>query len=586
MKEPFAYGRGPGESHWSLHHGSVLDVVREYPENHFDAVLCDDPYGLGTREPTAEEIAAYVLGRAAVDMGGDFMGKDWTIPSVTEWREILRVLKPGSPMLAFAGSRTQDLVTIGIRAAGFEIGDSVHWYYTQSMPKPASTTDVYIDLYFGVEREVVGERMLTGNAAVDTKTKGGTLGIQVGTVPPKKVPITAATTELAKRWEGYGQTLKPAYEPATLAWKPFEGTIAANIEKWDVGALNIRECRAGLAGGTKKLIDPDQVTKAGNALKGSVDGSLNRWGTIPTGTGRWPANVLATHDERCVPKGTKLVRSGTAVKHNGVSVDTPSWGGTSLGAYPEGTPDAGYAGPDGLEETDAWDCHPDCPVAIIDRQSGERPSTLTGRADAGERHDNPGDNGGKSMFGGGNSAVYADDGTAAKCFVKCNWSELDAADRIFFASKVARLEREFGCEHLPLKSAAECTDRPEGSVGTDRPQSGAGRGSGARNHGPCLKPIALTTYQARLLRPPPRPDGKPRRILIPWAGTGSEAIGALRAGWDEVVMIERDEQYIPIAVARLTAWSRIPLDADPNEMLRSARGARVDPRQTTLFEVK
>lgn len=57
---------------------------------------------------------------------------------------------------------------------------------------------------------------------------------------------------------------------------------------------------------------------------------------------------------------------------------------------------------------------------------------------------------------------------------------------------------------------------------------------------PCMKPVKLTEYLARLLLPPPRADGQPRRILVPFSGSGSEMIGALAAGWDEVVGIEWD----------------------------------------------
>lgn len=62
---------------------------------------------------------------------------------------------------------------------------------------------------------------------------------------------------------------------------------------------------------------------------------------------------------------------------------------------------------------------------------------------------------------------------------------------------------------------------------------------GASAH-PCMKPLALCEYLARLILPPVRRDGAPRRLLVPFSGSGSEMIGALRAGWDEVVGIEYD----------------------------------------------
>ncbi len=77
----------------------------------------------------------------------------------------------------------------------------------------------------------------------------------------------------------------------------------------------------------------------------------------------------------------------------------------------------------------------------------------------------------------------------------------------------------------------------------------------ARNHHPTVKPIALAEYLARLILPPKRADGKPRRLLVPFSGSGSEIIGALRAGWDEVVGIELSPEYAEIAEARIAHWT-------------------------------
>jgi hypothetical protein len=80
------------------------------------------------------------------------------------------------------------------------------------------------------------------------------------------------------------------------------------------------------------------------------------------------------------------------------------------------------------------------------------------------------------------------------------------------------------------------------------------RNSGGPNNHPTVKPLALCEYLARLILPPPREDGQPRRLLVPFAGSGSEMIGALRAGWDEVIGIELEEQYAAIADKRIQAY--------------------------------
>lgn len=81
------------------------------------------------------------------------------------------------------------------------------------------------------------------------------------------------------------------------------------------------------------------------------------------------------------------------------------------------------------------------------------------------------------------------------------------------------------------------------------PKASAKERGPANNH-PAVKPLALTEYLANLLLPPPRESG-PRRILVPYAGSGSEMIGAVRAGWDDVVGVELDAHYVGIARSRL-----------------------------------
>jgi site-specific DNA-methyltransferase (adenine-specific) len=121
--------------------------------------------------------------------------------------------------------------------------------------------------------------------------------------------------------------------------------------------------------------------------------------------------------------------------------------------------------------------------------------------------------------------------------------------RFFYCTKVNTKEREAGCEGLPLRSAGEITDREDGSDGLNSPRAGAGRTGGARNNHPTLKPIALTTWLAKLICPP-----NPGVILVPFAGAGSEMIGAVKAGWPMVFGIEREAEYIEIAHARLKHW--------------------------------
>jgi DNA modification methylase len=89
-------------------------------------------------------------------------------------------------------------------------------------------------------RQVVGERVMN-----DTKhARPVTISAQgLEKTQRRAVQITAAHTEAAKKWEGWGTALKPAWEPICLARKPLVGTVAGNVMRYSVGAINIGGCR-------------------------------------------------------------------------------------------------------------------------------------------------------------------------------------------------------------------------------------------------------------------------------------------------------------------------------------------------------
>lgn len=124
----------------SLYLGDCLDVLRELPDESIDSIVTDPPYGLAelSAATVLTAIAAWMSGdRAHVPDGRGFMGREWDrfVPPPGVWDECMRVLKPGGHLLAFAGSRTVDLMTLSIRIAGFEIRDSIPWLYGTGFPK-------------------------------------------------------------------------------------------------------------------------------------------------------------------------------------------------------------------------------------------------------------------------------------------------------------------------------------------------------------------------------------------------------------------------------------------------------------------
>jgi len=104
------------------------------------------------------------------------------------------------------------------------------------------------------------------------------------------------------------------------------------------------------------------------------------------------------------------------------------------------------------------------------------------------------------------------------------------ASRFFYCAKASRRERDAGLE-------------------------------GEHNGHPTVKPLALCEYLARLILPPEAYRDE-ATLLVPFAGSGSEMIGAWQAGWRNILGIELNDEYCQIARARLAHWTRVsPLES-------------------------
>lgn len=97
-----------------LYKGDCRRLIASLPDNSVDAVVTDPPYEIGF-----------------MNRGFDRTGIAF---DVDLWRGILRVLKPGGHVAAFAASRTYHRLAGAIEDAGFEIRDQVDWVYASGMP--------------------------------------------------------------------------------------------------------------------------------------------------------------------------------------------------------------------------------------------------------------------------------------------------------------------------------------------------------------------------------------------------------------------------------------------------------------------
>lgn len=145
--------------------GDCLELLPKMDTESVDAVVTDPPYEIGLN------------------------GQSWDRSGVafdpTLWAECLRVLKPGGHLVAFGATRRYHRLASAVEDAGFEVRDSVHWTYSQSMPY----------------------------------SRNGVWG---------------------------GSRLKPSHEPIVVARKPLVGTLAANFAAHGVGGFDIEGCRNGV----------------------------------------------------------------------------------------------------------------------------------------------------------------------------------------------------------------------------------------------------------------------------------------------------------------------------------------------------
>lgn len=117
--------------------GDNMTTLKGFADNSFDSVVTDSPYGLGEEPDAVAMLRDWVAGGHHEVTGRGFMGKTWDafVPQPALWAEVYRVLKPGGHLLSFAGSRTVDLIGLGLRLAGFEIRDSIIWISDKTFPK-------------------------------------------------------------------------------------------------------------------------------------------------------------------------------------------------------------------------------------------------------------------------------------------------------------------------------------------------------------------------------------------------------------------------------------------------------------------
>jgi hypothetical protein len=351
-----------GERRFAIANADCLDVLRAMPDNCVDFLVCDPPAGVSFMNMAFDS-----------DRGGRHQWIAWLAERM---REALRVMKPGAHGLVWSLPRTSHWTGTALEDAGFEVRDRLAAVFGSGFPKSMNVS------------KAIEATILTGGSApkdladaVDATGQGvaaasGTLGLKWdrsdGTkqgVPRHASGSWTATTEEAKRWQGWGTALKPAVEDWWLVRKPMRQSIAKNALEYGTGALNIDACRVPHA----SAADLEQHAAGVAAIKergGSMDNSWKNSSDLAgasdvSAAGRWPSHLLLSHAPGCERAGTKRVKAA------------PSWNdnrGPSLFSG-EATSPVHHTDGDGFETVDAWTCVDGCPVKLLDEQSGSSLST-------------------------------------------------------------------------------------------------------------------------------------------------------------------------------------------------------------------
>ena len=315
----------------TIHHDDCLTALRAMPDASVSAIVTDPPYGLSNTDPkhVADTITKWATGdREHVPTGRGFMGKAWDafVPPPAVWDECLRVLKPGGHMAVFAGSRTQDLMGLSIRLAGFDIRDSVAWLYGSGFPKSldvskaidraSGNTNRERQLEFTAWMRSTGITATQINAATDSNMGGHYLtdasqpAIATADMLDKLRPLLPEVPEHIERlvaertgieWTDYVK--RRVVEVRRTTDRRGDGTVVGlgHSGVADVTASHSDAAREWEGWGTALKPGHEPVIVARKPLEGTVAANVLEHGTgalnidacrIGGPSGRWPANVV------------------------------------------------------------------------------------------------------------------------------------------------------------------------------------------------------------------------------------------------------------------------------------------------------
>lgn len=518
-----------------LREGDCLEHLGTLAENSVDCVVTDPPAFIGFMGLGFDKPSTYQEGQGAREAVVTFLTKVFT--------ECLRVTKPGGHALVWTLPRTQHWTATALEDAGWEGRDQITHSFSTASPlgalletlTPEQQTllemafgetlsighvtgqgfpkgqDIgkLIDKSLGQEPEVVGVHQYPENT---DPLKGGAPTYEKALVAGYN--LTRASSPEGQPWSGWNTTLKPAVEHWLLVRKPLqEKTVAAQVLATGTGAINIDRSRVAYrspgdqANATPQGRATSKVSSLGVA---SYENETTREDSPSHDNtkGRFPTNLIQSHSPLCIPLGLKTIASS-----NPVNLKTGASDSTSVYGPKHRNPHGGYAGPGNTETLPAYQCHPSCPVSLLDRQGIDLGAHPSGIKTPSPR---------KRSVG----LVFAKEGQRG-------FSSPPPEEE---SSSVARFFPTFP----PLRYSPKIRSRQEGEVSI--------------NH-PTAKTQALMEWLVGLVCPP---HGT---VLDPFSGSGSTLVAATNLGFSSVGF-EVHPDYFKIAQARTQQALSIRMESE------------------------
>jgi DNA modification methylase len=568
---------------YKLINGNSAEELKQFPDNHFDSVVTDPPYGI------------------------NFLGKDWDTNTGEEevYRQCLRVLKPGGHLLAFSAARTYHHLAMAVERSGFEIRDQIMWVYGSGFPKSQDVGRA-IDKQLG-KKGIKGplkrgaERMI--NATDEDGNRNNSDGVWANEVN-REPHIILPESDEAKQWSGWGTNLKPAHEPIVMAQKPFKDAIYKNVQKWGTGAINVDGCRVeipqedrenyiyNMNGVNRSTQQQDEKLEMWNGKTGfSIQKGERTDENLPQG--RFPANFIhdgsdevvamfpgeddnsaarffkqceLTKEEICLNTEQSNAHNAAANLYSSDLITFIAQSDVVTLAQNEGLLLKLNSEHHSMSVTQNELKTIEISVMLMIQNIVKRSSLglpqenitmLNNRVKTVATQKQTG----TTMI---TISHWRSDGSAEPVTfsITSNLKEAGQAGRRFlYSAKVSRAERHVGHEDpgpiMPRPRNEDGSISIGGNISSITVQKEQSDEVGASNNHPTVKPVALMKYLIKLITPP---GGK---VLDPFNGSGSTGMACAELGMD-YTGIELDPHYIEISRRRIEAWYNKTHPQTPN----------------------